>query len=603
MINQMKTIRGKIFFGVLFLFAIIITLSVIDIIFINQLAQSSRGTIVDNYRTINYTTGMLSALDEMYISQLKRDSSSSTKFLAAGKKFEEHLDNESANITEPGESEFVSQLQSVYTDFIDMVINQKPGPDPAAFRQSYYDLKSGVMAIYNLNMSAIINKNAAAESKANKVTIYTLVIGGFSVILTLFFVLTFPSRIVKSIKDLTYKIKAISQKDYNQKLDVNTNDEIGQLANAFNVMAERLKDYESQQIGEILTGKQRLEALVQNMQDGILVLDVKNQIVLANQVLADLSGISVRALQDKGIAEISVKNDLIRSIVAGLFEPGKEQNEDKKTIPIVRDNKEYFYEPEVIPIITNSDTPDISKNMGNMILLKNITRFEERDVAKTNLISTVSHEMKTPISSINLTVKLLEDPRIGNLNNEQKELIQAIRQQSNRLSKVVNEILNYSQIETGNIRLNFSVVQPEDIVDYSTTALMIILSEKNIQLETEIEKYLPTLSIDIEKTVWVLVNLISNAVRYSPKGGKIIILAGKDKNMVYFTVKDFGPGINPEDQKKLFSRFTQVGERSKRGWGLGLAISREFVQAQGGSITVESNENEGSTFTFYLPIN
>ena len=146
-------------------------------------------------------------------------------------------------------------------------------------------------------------------------------------------------------------------------------------------------------------------------------------------------------------------------------------------------------------------------------------------------------------------------------------------------------------------------MHPEDIIDYATTALMIILSEKNIQVETEIEKDLPTLNADIEKTVWVLVNLISNAIRYSQKGGRIIISAGKVNNNVYFSVKDFGPGISPEDQKKLFSRFTEVGERSKRGWGLGLAISREFVQTQGGAIKVESYENEGSKFTFYLPIN
>ena len=170
------------------------------------------------------------------LSQLKQDSSSSARFLAAEKKFEENLDNESANITEPGESELVSRLQSHYTDFIDLALNKNAKLDSAAFRKGYNELKSSVMAIYNLNMSAIINKNTAAESKAHKVTIYTLVIGGFSVILTLFFVLTFPARIVKPIKDLTYKIKAISQRDYNQKLDLHSNDELGQLANAFNSM-------------------------------------------------------------------------------------------------------------------------------------------------------------------------------------------------------------------------------------------------------------------------------------------------------------------------------------------------------------------------------
>ncbi|HEY6907302.1 MAG TPA: HAMP domain-containing sensor histidine kinase, partial [Ignavibacteriaceae bacterium] len=232
----------------------------------------------------------------------------------------------------------------------------------------------------------------------------------------------------------------------------------------------------------------------------------------------------------------------------------------------------------------------------------NVTWFEERDVAKTKMISTVSHEMKTPISSINLTVKLLEDQRVGQLNNEQKELVQAIREQSNRLSKVVNEILNYSQIETGNIRLNFSDVQPDDIIDYATTALMILLSEKNIQLETEIENDLPLLKIDIEKTVWVLVNLLSNAIRYSKQDGKIILSAGRYKEQVFFSVKDQGPGISEEDQKKLFSRFTQLGQKSERGWGLGLAISREFVQAQGGTIKVDSSPGQGSKFTFYLPV-
>ena len=175
--------------------------------------------------------------------------------MASEKTFEENLGNESANITESGESELVSQLQSVYKGFIDISLNKGADFDHVAFKESYNDLKSSVIAIYKLNMSAIINKNAAAESKAHKVTIYTLVIGGLSIILTLFFVLTFPARIVKPIKDLTSKIKAISQKDYNQKLDIHSNDELGQLANAFNSMAVRLKEYESQHIGEILTGK------------------------------------------------------------------------------------------------------------------------------------------------------------------------------------------------------------------------------------------------------------------------------------------------------------------------------------------------------------
>ena len=127
---------------------------------------------------------------------------------------------------------------------------------------------------------------------------------------------------------------------------------------------------------------------------------------------------------------------------------------------------------------------------------------------KTNLIATVSHELKTPLSSINLCLKLLEDNRIGTINEEQKGLLNSIRQQSTRLSKVVNELLDYSQAETGNIKLKITEIRPEDIVELAVIALMMLLSEKNIQLETELSEPLPSIKADIEKTVWVLVNII-----------------------------------------------------------------------------------------------
>jgi len=607
----MKSIRSKIFLGTLFLFLIIIASSVTGIIFINQLAQSSKGTITDNYRTIDYTTNMLISLEEMFNAQYQLksaspgslpDSSLIAEFNNSRLIFEKNLDMESANITEPGEEVLVNKLQSGYKTFIGLINGNHELKESflPELKKNYKSLRDLINNIYSVNMTAVIKKNSESGRKADKIILYTSIIDIICVILTIIFIIAFPVKIVKPVKDLTNKIKAVSQRDYNQKIEVSSNDEIGLLSQAFNLMAERLKEYESRQIGELLTAKQRLEALVHNMQDGILLLDSSNKIILANQVLAELSGLKVEELQNKNIADVESNNDLLRKMMGSLNKKPDTEGE-RNTITIVKDKKEYFYEPEMIPILTNVDNIH-EQNMGNMIILKNVTIFTERDAAKTKLISTVSHEMKTPVSSINLTLKLLEDTRIGELNNEQKELIREVREQTNRLSRVINEILNYSQIETGNIRLNFSVVQPEDIVDYAITALMILVSEKNIQLETEIENNLPSLNIDIEKTVWVLVNILSNAIRYSSQGGKIILSTGKTGDRIFFSVRDFGPGISYEDQKRLFERFAQVGQRSERGWGLGLAISKEFVIAQGGSMKVESKPGEGSKFTFLLPI-
>ncbi len=605
----MKTIKSKIFSGVLFLFLIIIILSVIAVVFINQLAQNSRGTIIDNYRTIDYSTGMFTSLDEMYKNLLEfkipsnhnRESLVISEFKKAKEIFESNLNKEISNITEPGEKELVNRLRLEYTRFTDDLEIDNTLNIQGNINNSYAQLKNTIKEIYSLNMSAIKRKNAIAEDKAGDVIIYTILAGAISIVITLFFVFTFPSRIVRPLKNLTEKIKAISRKEYDQEIIINSGDEIGQLADAFNLMSKRLKEYETRQIGELLTANKRLEALVHNMQDGILVLDNNGKVILVNNVMAELSGISPVELNNKPIAELAERNDFIKEIITSSSGNKNDNNNEVKSVRIIKNNKELYYDKEVIPIVTESEN-HVIPNMGNMIILKNITRYEERDVAKTKLISTVSHEMKTPVSSINLTIKLLEDSRIGELNTEQRELVQSIKDQSNRLSRVINEILNYSQIEAGNIRLNFIPALPEDIVDYATTALMMLLSEKNIQLDTIIEDNLPSINIDVEKTVWVLVNLLNNAIRYSKDAGKIILSAGKKGETIFFSVKDFGPGISAEDQKKLFGRFSQVGQRSERGWGLGLAISKEFVQAQGGLISVESKPGEGSTFRFTIPV-
>ncbi len=432
----MNNVRSRIFSGVIFLLIIIIVLSASAVIFINQLAKSSRGTITDNYRTIDYTTNMLASLDEMFNTFLElkagnsqiSDSPMLVDFDRAKESFESSFRHESANITESGESDLVDSLRISYDAFLDGIKTNRINPIKSgqALKKSYTETKKIIMEIYSLNMSSILIKNSEMEGKAREIIIYAVIAGGISVVITLFFILTFPSRVVKPLED--------------------------------------------------------------------------------------------------------------------------------------------------------------------------------RDAAKTNLLSNVSHEMKTPISSINLTIKLLEDRRIGELNKEQTGLLQTIKDQSNRLSKVINEILNFSQIETGNIRMNISETRPEDIIDYAATALIMLLSEKNIRLETKIEDNLPSIKADIEKTVWVLVNLLNNAIRYSANGGKIILSAGLADDTLRFSVKDYGTGILPEDQEKLFSRFSQLGKKSERGWGLGLAISKEFVQAQGGSIYVNSIPGEGSEFSFYLPL-
>lgn len=223
----------------------------------------------------------------------------------------------------------------------------------------------------------------------------------------------------------------------------------------------------------------------------------------------------------------------------------------------------------------------------------------KRDRDKTNLIATVSHEIKTPIAAIKLSTKLLEDSRVGSLNEEQRQLIQNIKEDTMRVLKITTEVLNMAQMESGKIQLNIHPSNPKQIIDYAIEATHMQAEHKHIKFELLLDKALPTVDSDIEKSAWVMVNLLSNAIRYSPENNKIVISILTHEHTVEFSVQDFGNGIEHQYLNKIFDRYFQV-PGSKPGTGLGLAISKQFIEAQGGKIWAESKIGNGSKFSFTL---
>ncbi|MDP4116645.1 MAG: HAMP domain-containing protein, partial [Bacteroidota bacterium] len=258
----MKTIKSKISLGVIFLFTVILLLSVLGILFINQLAQQSKGTIKDNYASVDYTMYMISSLDYINTSQQKSldrskvfDSIEVKNYAESKSIFEKNLKLETKNISEIGEAELVNQLHTAYRDYLNTYEQLKHNAqitesDIFELRESYLSVKNKILDIYKLNISAINDKTNKMQTKADDEIFYMLTVAIFSVFISLSFVYTFPSRIVEPIKELTKKIKSISERNYDQKLEISTNDELEELANAFNVMAERLKLYDAKQIDQ-----------------------------------------------------------------------------------------------------------------------------------------------------------------------------------------------------------------------------------------------------------------------------------------------------------------------------------------------------------------
>ena len=267
---------------------------------------------------------------------------------------------------------------------------------------------------------------------------------------------------------------------------------------------------------------------------------------------------------------------------------------------IFADGKESYFEKEIVDINVIPTGEKEHRFIGQVIMLRNITPFKELDLAKTHFLGTVSHEFKTPISSIQMGLQLLENDKIGNLNDEQKNLVKGIKEDSDRLLKITGELLNITQVESGSLQLNLQNSDVHTILDYALNANNAAADQKNISFRTKVESGAESVWADSEKTAWILNNLISNAVRYSYENSIININITKENTKVKFAVADSGIGIEEKYISRIFDRYFRIPGSRKGGTGLGLTISKQFAEAQGGAISVESEYGAGSEFSFTL---
>jgi two-component system, NtrC family, sensor histidine kinase KinB len=567
-------IKYKVRLGVFALFGFLVVLGGIGLYYINQLDAETRKILSNNYESLEYTSSIMQASDSLQINK---------NALAT---ISENLKAQEANITEPGEQELTYALRG---DIEKIKLNPVDS-------NALLNLRQHAMGIQQLNMKAIKLKSEAAADEASKAIKYLVVVASVVGILAFIIIINFPGYVADPIIQLTSSIKAIANKDYEERLHFSRKDEFEELAVAFNQMAEKLDEYEHSNLANILFQKKRIETIINRMTDPVIGLDEKRYVVFANEKSLQLLNLPKEKVVGRYSPDVALENDLLRKLIRQ-----EEINEKANLLKIIINGKENYFSKEIIDIHYAPTGEKENIPVGQVILLKNITQYKELDLAKTNFIATISHELKTPIASLQMCAQLISDPRVGQLNEEQQKIVHSLNDETKRLSKLVNELLDLSQVETGNVKLTLGSVSPIKLVEQAVDSVKLQAERNNIKLEIDIPDELPTVKADLEKTTWVLINLLTNAIRYTPENGKIEISVEKKEDYVYFSIQDFGPGIEDKYLSRIFDKFFQVPGTSK-GTGLGLAISKEFVEAQGGIITLKSKYGYGSTFIVALPI-
>ncbi len=582
-------IKNKLRIGFGFLFVVLVCFAGLSFFYLRQISDTAEVILKDNFESLEFAREMREVLDEedLPLSQ------------TAANKLDSELKKEENNITERGEAAVVKSLRKSFE------VLRSSSVSPNERQQAERLVRSYLRKIEEMNMRAIVRKNEQAEASVKEATFYLGVVGTITFLIVLSFSINFPGFIADSVNDVVEGIKEISKKNYQTRLDFESNNEFSEVAKAFNQMASRLNEWEHSNLANVISEKSRIETIIKQMQDAVIGLNEKGEVIFLNPVAEKLLNLSEKKVVGNDAFKLSEKNDLLKKILSN--------NNKELPLKIFADDKESYFLLEshsiIVPAIylagggEEGSAVSEGEPVGEVYILRNITRFRELDEAKTNFIATISHELKTPIASIKISLKLLNDPRVGQLNGEQTELINHISENAERLLKITSELLDLSQVETGNIQLNITSAEPKQIVDYALNSVKFPADQKKILLDLKIAEHLPKVQADLEKTAWVLINFLSNAIRYSSESSKIIIEVKSQNGSVNFSVKDFGKGIEYKYLDRLFERYFQVPTdgRNKSGSGLGLAISKDFIEAQKGEIFVQSELGAGSTFGFKLP--
>ena len=347
----------------------------------------------------------------------------------------------------------------------------------------------------------------------------------------------------------------MGQGNLDQVVPVESRDELGQLADAFNKLAGKLRNYRQVTTDQLLQARQMTEITFSAFPDAILALSLDGKINFANPAAGKL----LQKLNGEYGLPVQIQEE-VGKVLNGA--PDVVPTSFEKAIPVRIDDHEAYLLPKIIGM------RDDSGNMfGTALVLQDVTRFRLMDEVKTNLVSTVSHELKTPLTSIRMGLHLLLEERIGPLNSKQLELLLAARDDAERLLRMINDLLDLARLESGQTRQRLEVIAPQALIQDALPHLQALLEAHDVRLVTEVAPNAPEVAVDPRQINHVFSNFVSNAAKFSKPGEVVLISVKTVGNNVRFSVLDRGPGIPVEYQSRIFERFFRIPGNRGIAWG------------------------------------
>lgn len=580
-----------------------------------SLGQTTDAILHDYYRSILAVENMQDALGRqdsgillMFMGDIEKGI---TQYRENEILFLEGLDRAKKSISVQGESEVVLNIEKLYSEYRNQFILLTSGQDQIQRTNTltletykkiilpvFSEVKATCLELRNMNEETMYIVSEKAGKTSRRAIWSTLFVASITSIVALVFSMVFAEKLVLPLRRFVDASRKISTGEYSVQLSVETTDELGHLAVEFNRMTAQLRQYHLMNVHRIIAEKNKADAILASIEDGLVVFDTECKVTGVNPAGCRILNVNFSE-QDVLYCKQIFPEQNVCEIIAETIETGKspDVSDDERitTFQWEGTTRHYLFS---VTAIGQSD----QKISGVVVLLKDITQLREVERLKNEFVMAASHELRTPLTSLGMGIDLLLEHAVQFLPDKEKGLLEAAHDEVGRMKTMVHDLLDLAKIEAGRIDLEFESIPVATLFEHARNTFKSQVNLKHVFLDIDNTECLPSVRADANKIVWVLSNLISNALRYVDRGNYIRLTAKRVGVHVNISVEDDGIGIPPEHQTRIFQKFVQVGNHESGRTGLGLAISKEIVRAHGGTIWVESCPGKGSTFTFTVPV-
>lgn len=623
------SLKKKIMGGYLVLVLIITVVGAWAVFNFARLNNTMIAITWENYRSIQAASRMIGALERQDSAELLlllgETRSGSKMFQDSKAEFLTWFRLAESNITVPGEGRVIQGIHDNYEEYLTLYRQLADQQQTASIKdaRSYYLnriepqfklVRTQLEDLAQLNNETLVQRNVSANNEARGAIWSVLIVSVAAIFIGFIAGWRISEPIVQPVVRLTETVRMVGEGNWRGNIPVDSADEIGQLATEFNRMITRLRSYEETSLGKLMTERRKSETIVKVIDDGVMVLDEQYRLLLVNPSAEAIFNVSEERILGKQFLEAINQRDIFARLEEALkraqgrmTDAGKtgvgispeRENEPKfrQTFAVKDGQQTRYYQLEIIPIEGPAD-----KVAGLVVVFKDITFFKELDRLKTEFISNVSHELRTPLTSMTMGIGILKESSHIPPQSREAEVLEAVREETSRMNHLVNQLLDLSRLEAGGTKMYFQPVDVNELLENAVNLFKVPAEQQKIRLEVSIEPGLPPIWADYDKVLSVLSNLLGNALRYATAGDVITVEVRTNKGSALFAVKDTGPGIPPQVQAKIFDKFFQVKGRPGGGAGLGLAISKEIVEAHRGHIWLVSEEGKGAAFFFTVPL-